>query len=317
VFWLIVCGWTGEWPYLVSLGRSITDWQGTGALSAHPRVVSWAFDIYGLSWRVAFYRGGPVDLGIFSDNGLAITLLAGILFMFIEFLKSRGGPLLAYESERMEEVDIGDRVAFKIAAARYHLRHLKELSEKKSMMAGEGRLEAEILIEAYVTAVLAASEGIEVEIKRKTRSARARDLEKKLMMPIEIARRRGGWLWRVQQLRNVSAHTEYIAKHLAVTLPQGPSGMRLPKDPTNPKLGPYHLELIPDCEEMMRQRLELTSQLRSQLTKELAKTAPKPESHLVDLVAYSTLSQETCECRVVAPTRRKVPPLFVPVFVGL
>jgi hypothetical protein len=89
VLWLIVCGWSGEWAYFVSLGRSMIDWLRTGELSAHPRVVSWALDIYGLSWRVAFYRGGPVDLGIFTDNGLGIALLAGILFIFIEFLKSR------------------------------------------------------------------------------------------------------------------------------------------------------------------------------------------------------------------------------------
>lgn len=89
VLWLIVCGWAGEWSYFVSLVRSMNDWLWTRELSAHPRLVSWTLDVYGLSWRVAFYRGGPVDLGIFTDNGLGIALLAGILFIFVEFLKSR------------------------------------------------------------------------------------------------------------------------------------------------------------------------------------------------------------------------------------
>jgi hypothetical protein len=89
VLWLVLCGWAGEFPYFISLGRSINDWLRTGAISAHPRVVSWTLDIYGLSWKVAFYRGGPVDLGILVDNGLGIALLAGILFIFIELLKSR------------------------------------------------------------------------------------------------------------------------------------------------------------------------------------------------------------------------------------
>lgn len=188
------------------------------------------------------------------------------------------------ESDEIEEVDIGDRVAFKLLAARYHLRHLRVLSQKKSILGGEGRREAEILIEACITAVLGASEAMEVEIKKKTRPAGLADLQKTLITSIEsLAKRRGSWLWRIQQLRNMSAHTEYIPKFIAAMIPGGITRIMFLKDPTDLKSGPYDLELIPDLEQMMSKTEELISQLRSALTEGLAKTSPTLESQLVDI----------------------------------
>ena len=90
---LIFSGWSGEWAFTVSWGRSIWDWLRTGALSAHPRLIvpppDWISFLYGLSWRVAYYRGGPVDLGIFTENGFGLAVLVGVGFIFYEFLKGR------------------------------------------------------------------------------------------------------------------------------------------------------------------------------------------------------------------------------------
>jgi hypothetical protein len=195
--------------------------------------------------------------------------------------------LLANEKETIEEVDIEDRVEFKVVAARYHLRHLRVLSQKKSILGGEGRREAEMLIEAYITAVLSASEAIEVEIKQKTRRARRRDLQKELMTPIKrLAKERCSWLWRIKQLRNMSAHTQYIPKFMASTLPEGTTKIMLLKDPTDLKSGPYHLELIPDLEEMLNKTVELTSQLRSRLREGVAETIPNLGPQLVDISSF-------------------------------
>jgi len=93
VVFLIFSGWLGEWAFLVSWARSIQDWFWTGVPNAHPRLIvppDWVNFIYGLSWGVAFYRGGPFELvGILTENGFGLAVMVGIVFVFCEFLKSR------------------------------------------------------------------------------------------------------------------------------------------------------------------------------------------------------------------------------------
>ena len=67
---------------LVSWIRSIHEWLRTGELSAHLRVIMPQDSVnflYGPSWMVAFYRGGPVDLRIFVENGLGLAVLVGLV----------------------------------------------------------------------------------------------------------------------------------------------------------------------------------------------------------------------------------------------
>jgi hypothetical protein len=90
---LIFSGWLGEWSFFVSWARSIYDWFWTGVPNAHPRLIvppDWVNLPYGLSWRVALYRGGPFDpLGILSENGFGLAVLFGVFLIFYEFLKVR------------------------------------------------------------------------------------------------------------------------------------------------------------------------------------------------------------------------------------
>jgi len=90
---LIFSGWCSEWAFVISWGRSIYDWWQMRALSAHPRLIvpppDWISFLYGLSWRVAYYRPGPIDLGIFIENGFGLAVLVGVGFILIEVLKGR------------------------------------------------------------------------------------------------------------------------------------------------------------------------------------------------------------------------------------
>ena len=76
--------WFGEWSYVVAAVRSVADWLVGG--SAFPRLASYT-PYYGLSWRVAFYRGG---IGV-EDllNGIGLLLIPSLLWIFIEFWKGK------------------------------------------------------------------------------------------------------------------------------------------------------------------------------------------------------------------------------------
>ena len=81
---LAFSAWFGEWPYSVSLARALVDWLRGG--SAFPRIADFNW-YYGLTWRVAFYRGGiePQDF----LNGLGIVLIPAVLWIFYEFLRGK------------------------------------------------------------------------------------------------------------------------------------------------------------------------------------------------------------------------------------
>jgi len=81
---LVFSGWFGEWSYSVSLARALVDWFRGG--SAFPRIADFNW-YYGLTWRVAFYRGGiePQDF----LNGLGIVLIPTVLWILCEFLKGK------------------------------------------------------------------------------------------------------------------------------------------------------------------------------------------------------------------------------------
>jgi len=84
VAFLVLSGWFGEWSWLVSGARSVFDWLRGG--SAFPRLASFSWE-YGLSWRVAFYRGG---IG-FEDllSGLGLLLIPALCWTFYELLKGK------------------------------------------------------------------------------------------------------------------------------------------------------------------------------------------------------------------------------------
>lgn len=84
VLLLIFSGWFGEWSYIVSAVRSVLDWMYGG--SAFPRIAGYS-EFYGLTWRVAFYRGG---IGVEDSlNGIGLLLIPALVWIFYEFFKGK------------------------------------------------------------------------------------------------------------------------------------------------------------------------------------------------------------------------------------
>jgi len=81
---LVFSGWFGEWSYVVAAVRSLIDWLAGG--SAFPRLAGFTW-YYGLTWRVAFYRGGIDSEDLL--NGLGLLLIPSLLWVFYEFLKGK------------------------------------------------------------------------------------------------------------------------------------------------------------------------------------------------------------------------------------
>jgi len=89
---LVFSGWFGEWSYFASLIRAIIDWFSTGYISAHPRFItpqSLPEVFYGITWRVAFFRGAEATETIFAQNGFGVAILVGLSWLFYEYLKGR------------------------------------------------------------------------------------------------------------------------------------------------------------------------------------------------------------------------------------
>jgi hypothetical protein len=91
---LIFSGWFGEWSYFISLIRAIKDIVRSGSLAYPiPNIPSLDTEeiLYGISWGTEFYRGtsNQTIIAHALQNGLAIAILVGLLWFFIEYLKGR------------------------------------------------------------------------------------------------------------------------------------------------------------------------------------------------------------------------------------
>jgi hypothetical protein len=92
ITFLVVSGWFGEWSFVVSLLRAFADWLQAGYPRSYPRIVSMpSLDVfsppfsfwYGITWRVEFVVGDLAFVGV------ALALLAALVWVFYEFLKNK------------------------------------------------------------------------------------------------------------------------------------------------------------------------------------------------------------------------------------
>jgi hypothetical protein len=100
---LAASGWFGEWSWFVSAARAIIDMAYTRSFSAFPRLAIAPalnpFDAsfwYGLTWRVAYYRGATTFDKLFflsrDLSGLGTFLLIGLSWTLYEIFLKRYTP---------------------------------------------------------------------------------------------------------------------------------------------------------------------------------------------------------------------------------
>ncbi len=145
--------------------------------------------------------------------------------------------------------DFGNRVQFKLRSASYFLFKLREVSSKQDILGGRGRVETEILLEPFLVNLLGASEALEIQVKRTLRANKEGQKEDQVLKPYFDARKKGLWLWRIETMRDMSGHTEYIGKRMEMD--SKGRRMALPLDPTDSHSPRYPKDFLDDLQEML------------------------------------------------------------------
>jgi zinc transport system ATP-binding protein len=85
--------WLGEWSFIASAIRSILDYSRSGLIAYPTPILPTDELVYGIYWKVDFFRGIP-NLEIIVQSGFNFAFLAFWVWFFYEFVKSRPIALL-------------------------------------------------------------------------------------------------------------------------------------------------------------------------------------------------------------------------------
>ena len=161
-----------------------------------------------------------------------------------------------------------ERVQFKLDAARYFLKKLKELDKKAGSLVNSGisRFDVELNLDAFLYEVIGAFDAQLQEInvafqlplgeRDVCTQSIINSLPNNSQRKGKIAQIHGdtqGWFWQLREYRNHSAHRRIIGFSTTVQVGSG-TGERavyLFKDPLNPNKGRADMEVVPYCQESL------------------------------------------------------------------
>jgi len=167
----------------------------------------------------------------------------------------------------------------KLKAAEYFLDNLKKLEKEVKHLSSADPFLARVNLDGFFFEVITAKD-LFLQLINKLFKAGFKSgevtIDKLLSINIEqkakdavlkikqLLSDKSSWLWRLNNYRNVTSHRALLSRHIKLVLGskrEPPQFISLALDPDNSSKGGYHQEIIPYCEESLKEMREFLKEL--------------------------------------------------------